>query len=280
MPKVYILLPVHNRKEITRGFIKCLTAQTSSNYHLVLIDDGSTDGTAEMVKEYIPSATVLRGKGDWWWAGSLQQGLDWLKDNATNDDDIVLMINDDVEIPPDFIETGGALSKPGVLMQATLCDDITREVVDSGVVYEEQKMLFRAPKPGEAVNCLNTNGLFVRWQDLQIVGGFHPYLLPHYLSDYEFTMRAYKKGLTLSVSPDIKLYWSQGTTGFHLIEEDDLLPFLKKTFSKKSAGNPVYWTMFVFLNSSIKNMPSHLIKIWMSTLRKILGKSFRRHKQA
>ena len=98
MSKIYILLPVHNRKEITRGFIECLKTQTFQDYHLVLIDDGSNDGTAVMVKEHIPSATVLRGTGDWWWAGSLQQGIEWLRQQKVHDDDAVLMINDDVSI--------------------------------------------------------------------------------------------------------------------------------------------------------------------------------------
>ena len=42
-PCLYILLPVHNRREITRDFIDYLEAQTWQNYHLVLIDDESTD---------------------------------------------------------------------------------------------------------------------------------------------------------------------------------------------------------------------------------------------
>jgi glycosyltransferase involved in cell wall biosynthesis len=41
MKKVYILLPVHNRKEVTQSFIKCLNAQSVKDFHLVLIDDGS-----------------------------------------------------------------------------------------------------------------------------------------------------------------------------------------------------------------------------------------------
>ena len=265
-PKVHILLPVHNRCAITSRFIDCLATQTYSNYHLVLIDDGSTDGTAEMVQTKIRNLTVLKGRGDWWWAGSLQQGIDWLKDKAISSDDIVLMINDDVEIPPDFIETACALLKPGMLMQAAICDDATREVLDIGVIYEDQKMLFRAPKQGEAVNCLTTNGLFVCWRDLQLVGDFYPRLLPHYLSDYEFTMRAYKKGLALSVPANLKLYWNRQTTGFREIKEDSLLPFLKKFFSKKAAGNPVYWTNFLLLAGSMKYLPLHLLRIWKGAL--------------
>ena len=283
MPKVYILLPVHNRKALTQSLIECLVLQTYSNLHLLLIDDGSTDGTEEMVRAMVKDVTVIKGKGDWWWAGSLQQGIDWLKNNAVKSEDVVLMINDDVEIPSDFIETGCALLKPGILLQATIYDDTTREVLDIGVVYEEQKMFFRPPRSGEQVNCLTTNGLFMRWQDLQVVGGFHPHLLPHYLSDYEFTMRAHKKGLRLLVAPELKLYWNRGTTGFRAIEEADLLPFLRKFFSKKAAGNPVYWTTFLFLASPMKYLPLHLARIWKGALfavvRQILRSLSIKHKR-
>ena len=81
-PYIYILLPVHNRRELTRDFIDCLKAQTYQNFHLVLIDDGSTDGTDQMVRERIENLTVIRGNGDWWWAGSLQQGFNYLKKKA------------------------------------------------------------------------------------------------------------------------------------------------------------------------------------------------------
>lgn len=281
--QVYILLPIHNRKEITRRFVECLKTQTHANFHLILIDDGSTDGTTGMVLEYIPSVTVLRGTGDWWWAGSLQHGIDWLKNNAINSDDVVLMINDDVKIPPDFIEAGCALLKPGMLMQATICDDTTHEILDIGVVYEEQKMVFRTPKPGEIVNCLTTNGLFMRWRDLQVIGGFYPHLLPHYLSDYEFTIRAHKKGFRLLVSSELKLYWNRGTTGFRIIEEDGLLLFLRKFFSKKAAGNPVYWTTFLILACPMKYLPLHLVTIWkgalLSIVKQMLRMLFPKHKR-
>jgi GT2 family glycosyltransferase len=262
IPKLYILLPVHNRSAVTERFVQCLVAQTSQNYHLLLIDDGSTDGTAEMVRGYIHSVTVLRGAGDWWWAGSLQQGIDWLSGHEISDDDTVLMINDDVDIPPDFIETACKLLKPRMLLQAAVCDQITKEILDVGVVYEPSEMRFRAPESGEPVNCLTTNGLFMHWRDMKIVGGFYPRLLPHYLSDYEFTMRAHKKGLNLAVSKELKLYWNRETTGHHLIEEDRMLPFLRKLFSKKAPSNPVYWTTFLFLIDHTKYLPLNVIRIW------------------
>ena len=59
--KVFLLLPVHNRKEVTGEFIQCLLRQTYQSYRLVLIDDGSTDGTAEMVSQAIPGVVVIQG---------------------------------------------------------------------------------------------------------------------------------------------------------------------------------------------------------------------------
>ncbi|MEO8935379.1 MAG: glycosyltransferase, partial [Burkholderiaceae bacterium] len=72
MSKIYILLPVHSRRALTERFIRCLQAQTYTDFHVVLIDDGSTDGTAEMVAALLPGRlTILTGTGDWWWGGSL-----------------------------------------------------------------------------------------------------------------------------------------------------------------------------------------------------------------
>jgi glycosyltransferase involved in cell wall biosynthesis len=73
---------------------------------LVLIDDGSTDGTEQMVRERIENLTVIRGNGDWWWAGSLQQGFNFLKKEGLSHDDYVLIINDDVVFGRDFIAKG------------------------------------------------------------------------------------------------------------------------------------------------------------------------------
>jgi len=72
MPEMYILLPVHNRRKLTQAFLECLSLQSFIDYHLVVIDDGSRDGTDDMVRQLMPNATILTGNGDLWWAGSLQ----------------------------------------------------------------------------------------------------------------------------------------------------------------------------------------------------------------
>ncbi len=271
MTQIYILLPVHNRRELTRGFVECLRRQTCQDFRLVLVDDGSTDGTAAMVQAYLPDAAVVTGDGSWWWGGSLQRGLNWLRANGAEPDDVVLMINDDVTIDDDFLESGieALRGMPRTLLQATIYSDTTRTVVDAGMVYDDRHLQFRNATTPEEINCLTTNGLFVRWGDLRTVGGFHPRLLPHYLSDYEFTIRAGRKGLKLRVAPDIKVWWSRETTGLHEFDTESFRVFLGRYFSRKSAVNPVYWTSFSLLAGRFYHIPLHLVKIWGAALRLI-----------
>ena len=213
--KLYILLPVHNRRDQTEAFINCLTAQTYRNHHLILIDDGSTDGTAELVQERIPSATILKGQGNWWWAGGLQRGIDWLHKASIEDRDIVLMINDDVTFDPYFLEKGAELlsQHPKTLIHSFATGNKTGRIANAGVKADLKKLKFEVTTSDEETNCLATMGLFMRFEDLKQIGGFYPQLLPHYLSDYEFTIRAHRKGLQLLASPELKILLNEDSTG-------------------------------------------------------------------
>lgn len=264
---VFILLPVHNRREITRRFAECLMAQTHRNYHLLLIDDGSTDGTAEMVKGMIPNLTVLRGRGEWWWAGSLQKGYEWLKERKVVLSDCVLMINDDTEFKPDFLEKGlGILHKhERTLLLAQSYDRRTLEFIDAGRHVDWRRLRFNPAMSLEEINCLSTRGLFLRVSDLMETGGFHPRILPHYLSDYEFTIRAHKKGMKLLTDPALKIWLDSEATGYHELEENSIIGLMKKYFSRKSAMNPLAWTVFIALVCPWRWKLIHWIGVWNRT---------------
>ncbi|MFN5837959.1 MAG: glycosyltransferase family 2 protein [Pseudanabaena sp.] len=263
----YILLPVHNRREITHNFIKGLNSQTYTNYHLILIDDGSTDGTAQMVQSQIENLTIITGLGHWWWAGGLQQGINWLKANSPNAEDVVLMINNDVTIKPDFLERGIKLlrSMPNTLLQAqAYSSDDPDMCLDHGLNANLHSLTFEQASSTIGINCLCTRGLFMRWQDLQRVGNFYPHILPHYLSDYEFTIRAYRKGLILRTHPDLQLWLNEKTTGFHPQKGDfSIAAIWKRYFSRRSSANKIDWTMFVLLTSPKRSLLANLGRVWL-----------------
>ncbi len=242
-------MPVHNRREITRRFIECLKSQTYQNYHLILIDDGSTDGTDEMVLSQIASTTVIKGHGDWWWAGSLQQGYKLLKERKPPLNDIVLMINDDTEFEPDFLRKAlTALKKrPRTFLLAQCFNRLDGHLIDAGIHVDWKKFSFEQPSMHKPINCLSTRGLFFRVEDFYAVGGLHPRLLRHYGSDYEFTIRAQRKGMSLTTDPLVRIRCDESTTGHHRVENKTFLGALKTVFSAKSAINPLALSVFVAL---------------------------------
>ncbi|MCK9607886.1 MAG: glycosyltransferase [Methylomonas sp.] len=248
MSRLYILLPVHNRRDITEKFIRCLLDQTYENYHLVLIDDGSTDGTSEMVLENLPNTTVIKGSGDLWWAGALQEGYKWLLVNAKNDD-YCLIINDDTIFDNKFLKIGVNLLQTSTasLFLAKCYSQKTKVIIDSGVHVDFRKLSFLQAKEYEEINCLSTRGLFLVIRDFKTVGGFFPSLLPHYLSDYEFTIRAHRKGFILKTDDRLKLYLNEETTGFHTIDSNNLNEYIRKYFSKRNPSNPIHWLIFIWL---------------------------------
>ena len=214
--KVYILLPVHNRKDITKKFISSLLKQNYQNYHLILIDDGSTDGTADIVSQNIPpeKLTILSGKGNWWWGGSLHQGYKWIKKNKINPEDLVLMMNDDTIFEPDFLTKGIELitKSTKTLLLAYSYSQQTKKILDRGVHVDWKSHTFRQATNDNEINCLQTMGLIFYVKDFYKIGGFHPILIPHYVSDYDFTIKANQKGYKLTTNEEFKLFTDEKTT--------------------------------------------------------------------
>jgi GT2 family glycosyltransferase len=266
---LYIILPVHNRKALTESFVKDLVRQRYQDFHLLLIDDGSIDDTSGMVLSYLPRATIIKGRGDLWWGGSLQKGYEWIRDQKCPADDIVLIINDDVSFKDDFLLNAIAClqQEPSCLLLAQSYKEPDNIVTDRGVFADWKKLTFDLVWDDGKVNCFSTRGLFMRVSSFLGIGGFRPLLLPHYLSDYEFTIRAGRKGFPFRTNDTVRLIVNELTTGFHAeIRAKSFLDFLRKIFSKKSAMNPVYFTTFLILTCPLRYLPLNILRVWKGFL--------------
>lgn len=273
---IYILLPVHNRKNITEKFIHSLIKQTVENFTLILIDDGSTDGTADMVRKYLPDTIVIQGNGNLWWAGALQKGYEWLLAHAS-DADICLITNDDTMFNEDFLKTGvDLLNKSDKSLYLAQAYNKNNVFIGSGTHIDWNKLTFMQAKSKDEINCLSTRGLFLKVKDFIDIGGFHPILLPHYLSDYEFTVRAYNKGYALKVDDNLKLIFDTETTGLHKILFINYFQYLKMYFSKKYPSNPIYMLSFLVLACPIKNLPKNILKILFTTVIRLLAPNYQK----
>jgi GT2 family glycosyltransferase len=266
MQRIYIFLPVHNRRETTRRFIQCLRTQTFEHYHLVLIDDGSSDRTEEMVRREMGNLTVLKGDGSWWWAGCLQQGYLWLKSGDIDRSDVVLLINDDTEFEPTFLEKAMSLlqGKSRILLFAQNRSRQTGRTYFGFHVDWPRFRIEHATTP-EEIGAFPTRGLFLRVGDFLEIGGFHPKLLPHYGSDLEFTLRAARKGMTLLTDPSLWLSFDEDLIrGYAKFKSEPWRSFIKSSFSRRSPDNPFLWTLFIALACPWPWKMSSWLRVWAS----------------
>jgi N-acetylglucosaminyl-diphospho-decaprenol L-rhamnosyltransferase len=132
LPKIYIVVPVFNRKFYTRRFIECIRKQTFRNCEIIVVDDGSTDGTAELIRAEYREVTLLTGDGNLWWTGAINMGIRYAMRQATQAD-AILIINDDVEVDANYLEKLFYLWQS---MPRTLIGSVTVDIENAEAVYE------------------------------------------------------------------------------------------------------------------------------------------------
>ena len=254
---LYIVTAVHNRYEITKRFILQLKQQTYKDYRLVLVDDGSTDNTSEMVMSELPDAVILYGDGNLWWGGALHKAYKYLKKDVLKDDDIVFICNDDIDFKSDFLETGVKVISENkqYLLASKGIDGRTGEVSDKArgrdpVTAEGIDVPFGTP-----TNCGSTRAMFVMGDVYKKVGGVHPVLLPHYCSDVEYVIRAHRKGYPCITYEYPEYTNHPESTGLEKSEN------VKQTFSKKYMNNPIYKFNFIMMVTPFYLLPAYIFSL-------------------
>jgi GT2 family glycosyltransferase len=94
-----VLITCHNRKDKTLDCLHSLfNASLPLNYNLdvFLVDDGSTDGTSQLVKKNFPEVTIVLGDGNLFWNQGMR--LAWKTASTKLAYDYYLWLNDDTMI--------------------------------------------------------------------------------------------------------------------------------------------------------------------------------------
>jgi N-acetylglucosaminyl-diphospho-decaprenol L-rhamnosyltransferase len=113
MPHLSIIIPIYNRLAITKEglsfvqkainkFNSLPAAEKRYSVDLIIVDDGSTDGSPEWISENYPEVTVIKTPGNLWWTGSANFGIRHAM-AARKDLAGIIMQNDDVVVEEDWM---------------------------------------------------------------------------------------------------------------------------------------------------------------------------------
>ena len=201
--RVFVLIPVFNRLSHTQRVIKSLRTQTCmSDIRIVVIDDGSTDGTRDFLAVQ-DDVITLESDGSLWWAGAIDLGLRHVLPNAKADD-YVLLLNNDTWFAPDYVETLLRVSREcgGAAVGSVIHEEDRHDPLVSigprininriavwDLLSELPTQERQALKPVYRVDALSGRGTLYPAPLFKANGGMRPRLLPHYLADYEISMR-------------------------------------------------------------------------------------------
>lgn len=98
-PRVSIVIPVYNKLEFTRKCLLALQANTPSHlYETIIVDNASTDGTEEFLRQSSAPVRILRNEANQGFARACNQGADAAQA------DLVLFLNNDTEPQPGWLE--------------------------------------------------------------------------------------------------------------------------------------------------------------------------------
>ncbi|MGD0308531.1 MAG: glycosyltransferase family 2 protein [Acidobacteriota bacterium] len=70
-----IIIPVHNLYARTRALLESIYRCTDSPFHIYVVDNASTDETADLHKIYARAITIVRNREDRGWSGAINQGI-------------------------------------------------------------------------------------------------------------------------------------------------------------------------------------------------------------
>lgn len=103
MITVSVLMACHNRKAQTLACLTSLFAQQLSeiSLHVWLLDDASSDGTADSIRQQFPAVHLLQGSGQMFWTKGMRYC--WQQALQTPSD-FYLWLNDDVILTVDAIQ--------------------------------------------------------------------------------------------------------------------------------------------------------------------------------
>lgn len=200
--KIAAIATCHNRKEKTLSCLEHFYAATN-DCDFYLVDDGSTDGTSNIVKEKFPQVTIIYGDGTLFWSRGMHKAWEYA---LQGDYDFYIWVNDDVELLDSFLGTlFNSFNRAGVdcIVSGLVADKETGKVIYGG--YDKTKKMIETSSEPTEIQYMNGNVVLIPKSVVKRIGIIDP-RFHHDLGDVDYGLTAIRAGIKVVTSVGIVAY--------------------------------------------------------------------------
>lgn len=242
---IIVILVNYNRKEFLPDCLDGLRAQEAIKFETVMVDNGSTDGSLELIEEQYPEVRIIRAGENLGFAGGNNRGMAWGLEHGAK---ICVLLNDDTIPDPRWLVEGVTTlrSDPaiGIVQSKILLYDTEKQrktaIVNSagnqlhylGFAYAgnylaKDRGQFDADQP---IHYASGATFFVKAEVLRNVGLFAPHYFMYH-EDLDLSWRARLGGWQIWRSGQSvvwhKYHFSRNLRKFYFMERNRWLTLLK-----------------------------------------------------
>jgi GT2 family glycosyltransferase len=237
MKTISILIPIHNRLSKTQDGLRSL--YTALEYYrlkgkntvvfgVIVVDDGSTDGSFEWILGHYSDIMLLKGDGNLWWSGAINMGARFAIEGKKND--YILLWNDDTICEKIyFLELEkivmNARYNSSIVASKIYLQDETNKLFNYGCYYNRENgkktLIGYGQKDSDKYQSVKEidwsggMGTLIPSSIVKDVGYFDSKNFPQYHGDSDFFLRAQNKGYKAFVIPTLKIWNNEASTGLN-----------------------------------------------------------------
>lgn len=257
--KIGAIIPTFNRAGSLASILSCLQSQTFTRPVVVtsiVVVDGSTDGTLEMLAADFPAAVIVRGDGNWWYTRSINEGIKKARELGC---DYILTLNDDLTFAPDYIDTiltdHVAAGSDSIIGSVSLSATTPRLITFSGVskITSTLKEFNYIPKfsPVDEATLsgvrpsivLSGRGILYPASIFDRLGLYDEKLV-QYSSETDFTYTASRNEVPVMISYNARVYENVRLTSAGAVYNNPSLRALLRSFRNRYSINSWYKTRY------------------------------------
>ncbi len=268
--KISILIPIHNRLKETKRTLHNLfeslrqVEHSDQIFNVIMIDDGSKDGSGDWINLHYPSIHVLKGSGDLWWSGAMNRGADFALHQLQAD--FIICWNHDILCSLDYFKNLLEILKSNdhLFIGSIIYDlDVKNKIISSGWNFN--------PMTGKTIGSYSRDvdnagltkigkadwtggmGTIIHRKIFEKIGYWDARAFPQYKGDTDFCLRTKRAGFQLFIYSELKI-WAD-FKGSGMPPGQSWLKLLNSLFSRKS--NFQIRTEYLFLKRHGKSILSY-----------------------